>query len=250
MDTTQTEDSSHSFSSCVGGSNSNQVSVDAGEQVKSCKSDNQENNEPIADIEWTPEYEVTFFRFLRHHRPIGLARHFQMMLIVDKFSNAIGKPVSAQQLWDRLSTYYNLKMLDESEQQDEAPTETDFDLEPHVLYSDLQSKPFPRVGESDSDLDQPLAACLPGRGIESDVQSMSTDALSISNMGESCSRASTPNPTSTANSVTSSHRRNTRNKRSTLGDEDSKSSSKAGTPLGAPGVVGSGRSNRKRNSKA
>lgn len=69
----------------------------------------------LTPILWNPETEVCLFYAMRGYKPVGINKHFQMMGIHNKFSAALGHTVTSNQLWDHLSTMYNLAVLDDSE---------------------------------------------------------------------------------------------------------------------------------------
>lgn len=68
------------------------------------------------NIEWNVQHEVLFLMALRGHKPVGIAKHFQMACILDKFSSALKRvDISSQVIWDRLDTMYDMQALEGTE---------------------------------------------------------------------------------------------------------------------------------------
>ena len=65
----------------------------------------------LAQINWTPEMDVNLFYAMIDHKPVGENKHFHMIFIYEKFNNLSDKKLSAEQLWQRLSSLYDLKEL-------------------------------------------------------------------------------------------------------------------------------------------
>jgi len=65
--------------------------------------------------EWTSEEEVSLFQALRNHKPIGVSKNFQMLSIMHKIKISTGRPFTAEQIWNKLESLYQLDMLDETE---------------------------------------------------------------------------------------------------------------------------------------
>jgi MRG-binding protein len=51
------------------------------------------------EFEWGAEADVSLLQALRGHKPIGIGKHFQMLCIMEKFKQSVGKPVTATELW-------------------------------------------------------------------------------------------------------------------------------------------------------
>ncbi|KAK7100519.1 MRG/MORF4L-binding protein-like [Littorina saxatilis] len=64
---------------------------------------------------WSVEMEVNLFHAMRSHKPVGVNRHFHMVLIHEKLSSPASKKLTAKNVWDHLSTMYDLQALNESE---------------------------------------------------------------------------------------------------------------------------------------
>ncbi|XP_002131505.2 MRG/MORF4L-binding protein-like [Ciona intestinalis] len=86
-------------------------------------------------INWNSETEVCLFYAMRGQKPIGINKHFHMMCIHKKFCQSIGQTVSSDQLWQHLSTMYNLKVLDESEVSPFKNIQKEFKLPPSIINS-------------------------------------------------------------------------------------------------------------------
>ncbi|XP_060077452.1 MRG/MORF4L-binding protein-like [Ylistrum balloti] len=96
----------------------------------------------MADAE-TVEMEVSLFHAMRRHKPVGVNRHFQMLVIHDKLNNSFSRKVTSKQIWTRLFTMYDLTALNESEILPFPNKDIDFAL-PGEDFSDLFNKEFPR----------------------------------------------------------------------------------------------------------
>ncbi|XP_039251685.1 MRG/MORF4L-binding protein-like [Styela clava] len=69
----------------------------------------------VSPILWNADTEVCLFYAMRGHKPVGINKHFHMMGIHSKFAQSLGQPVTSAQIWEHLSTMYNLAVLDESD---------------------------------------------------------------------------------------------------------------------------------------
>lgn len=82
---------------------------------------------------------------LSGRRPIGVSRHFEMMLIHDKFRRVSGRDTPTHVLWHRLTELFDLDALDRREQAcfDEIPSQ-DFELPPSE-FGDLVALRMPQL---------------------------------------------------------------------------------------------------------
>lgn len=58
-------------------------------------------------------------KFLDGIRPMGVSKHFNMALLIEKFNNGpfkLSREVSSDIVWDKLKSMYNLDFLDELEE--------------------------------------------------------------------------------------------------------------------------------------
>ncbi|EGF77763.1 hypothetical protein BATDEDRAFT_27474 [Batrachochytrium dendrobatidis JAM81] len=62
---------------------------------------------------WTPEMEMTLFQAVAKYRPIGVHKHFRILNVQRFINTHMGTDISIQELWNRLSIYYNIEKLDE-----------------------------------------------------------------------------------------------------------------------------------------
>lgn len=85
--------------------------------------------------EWTTEEEIQLFLALHGLRPVGINKHFFMVLICDRLSKTLNRKINSEQIWKHLKTMYNLKALDDLEPLPFPNDETNF-----ILPPDLQSK--------------------------------------------------------------------------------------------------------------
>ena len=63
-------------------------------------------------MEWTPEMDVTLFQAVVRYKPVGVHKHFRMVNVQRFFNTNMGTALSAQDIWSRLSRYYDLAQLD------------------------------------------------------------------------------------------------------------------------------------------
>jgi len=97
-----------------------------------------------SEVHWNVDMEVNLFHAMRGHKPAGINRHFQMVSIHERLSSGI-KKLSSQDVWDHLSTLYDLRALNESEIVPFPNNEvTDFDF-PASELMELSHKSFPRT---------------------------------------------------------------------------------------------------------
>lgn len=82
----------------------------------------------VEPITWTAETEVDLFHAMKGHKPVGVDKHIQMILIQEKLSNSLNRSVSAKQIWEHLCTLYDLQALNESEVLPFPLKETEFSL--------------------------------------------------------------------------------------------------------------------------
>merc|ERR1711915_121380 len=68
-----------------------------------------------AVTEWDAEKDVSLFQALRGHKPVGIAKNFHMMCIMEKIRQSLGKPVDSRKIWYQLQELYSLDLLEETE---------------------------------------------------------------------------------------------------------------------------------------
>ncbi|KAL1415174.1 hypothetical protein MTO96_029690 [Rhipicephalus appendiculatus] len=68
--------------------------------------------EALRTLDWNVDTEVTLFRAMKGHKPIGVNRYFQMACIVEKFSEAMKKEISSQEIWDHFDDMYDMEALE------------------------------------------------------------------------------------------------------------------------------------------
>ncbi|XP_076462161.1 uncharacterized protein LOC143294662 isoform X2 [Babylonia areolata] len=93
---------------------------------------------------WNVEMEVNLFHAMRGHKPVGVNRHFHMVVIHEKLSSPTTKKLSAKDVWDHLSTMYDLQALNESEILPFPNKPLDFKL-PANIYKLSDDTDFPRM---------------------------------------------------------------------------------------------------------
>ncbi|XP_034243250.1 MRG/MORF4L-binding protein [Thrips palmi] len=68
------------------------------------------------NIDWNVHHEVQLLLALMGHKPVGVAKHFHMACILEKFSSAVKRvDISSQVIWDRLDTMYDMQALEGTE---------------------------------------------------------------------------------------------------------------------------------------
>lgn len=111
--------------------------------------------------EWSVFEEIRLFQALRHNKPVGVNKHFAIIKLVDEFNSSINKQYSISEVWNFLSTMYNIDALDDFESVPFPNEVVDFSLPesdfPDVI-SDVASESDVRNSVADSlDLEQSLA---------------------------------------------------------------------------------------------
>uniref|UniRef100_UPI00358F7C59 MRG/MORF4L-binding protein n=1 Tax=Myxine glutinosa TaxID=7769 RepID=UPI00358F7C59 len=110
---------------------------------------------PFPNTEWPfslPE-EIRAMR----ERKDGVNRHFEMMIIRDKFSEKIGRQVPSKVLWDRLNTFYDLEALNKSEVLPFPNNEQPFSLPEEIMA--VRASKNVKGGEGFNDMDKPSQPC-------------------------------------------------------------------------------------------
>lgn len=93
---------------------------------------------------WSVDMELNLFHAMRGHKPVGVNRHFNMVAIHEKMTNPNTKKLTARNVWDHLSTMYDLQALNESEIVPFPNKQLDFKL-PNGEYTQLVDADFPRM---------------------------------------------------------------------------------------------------------
>jgi len=108
----------------------------------------------------TVDGESAFFRALceAQARPVGMHRHFRMLVVQRELYNLTEQTVSMDALWKKFSTYYDIELLEGNES--EAGTEGSSMVEaeyrlPESLQEDLKVRL--ESGEFDGAVESPVA---------------------------------------------------------------------------------------------
>lgn len=91
------------------------------------------------EIDWDVNVEVLFFYAMLGYKPVGVNRHFMMLLIHNRFTGFLNHQLSSKALWDHLDTMYDMPSLHESEIIPFPNEEVDFEL-PEECHDLLLSK--------------------------------------------------------------------------------------------------------------
>jgi hypothetical protein len=58
------------------------------------------------------DFEISLFRAVIAHRPIGSSKHFAMIGMLRNLKDETGREIDNAQVWDSLAEFYNLKEMD------------------------------------------------------------------------------------------------------------------------------------------
>ncbi|KAK3879672.1 hypothetical protein Pcinc_015780 [Petrolisthes cinctipes] len=89
----------------------------------------------MTEIDWSVENEIQLFYAMMGHKPVGVNKHFQMMIIHDKLSSSLNCELSTNTIWKKLETLYDMAALDESDKLPFPNNESEFQLP--TEFSDL-----------------------------------------------------------------------------------------------------------------
>jgi len=68
------------------------------------------------DFIWDVKSELALFQFLLYHKPAGINKHFNIALTAEQLSEQLGRPVPSEAIWQRLRSMYDLKAIDDIEE--------------------------------------------------------------------------------------------------------------------------------------
>jgi len=60
----------------------------------------------------SPEGEISFFRSIMRARPVGIHRHFHVLVIRNAIQKDTGHLISTNDIWSKLKSCYNLDALE------------------------------------------------------------------------------------------------------------------------------------------
>ncbi|VEL30149.1 unnamed protein product [Protopolystoma xenopodis] len=112
--------------------------------MKSC-----ESTLSPGSFDWDLESEIKLFHALMSHKPVGVDRHFQMIYIMNYLSTSLDKPITASQVWKRLSEMYDMDELQEAEVMPFPTKLTEFALSSD--FDQLKEVSFPRAKSLNGD---------------------------------------------------------------------------------------------------
>lgn len=95
-----------------------------------------------AEKMWSVETQVSLLHAMQNHKPIGLRRHFEMVLIEGELNKHSNYKLNNNNIWNYLNSLYNLNALNESER-GEKLEQREFELPSE--FNHLMCKNFPRV---------------------------------------------------------------------------------------------------------
>ncbi|CAG2101424.1 unnamed protein product [Medioppia subpectinata] len=91
-------------------------------------------------VEWTPENEIKLFYAMRGHKPVGVAKNFHMICILDEFVKLTDKEITSKIIWNRLETMYDMETLHDNEDMPFPNVSTPFNIEDNPEFSELFAK--------------------------------------------------------------------------------------------------------------
>ncbi|CAG8537975.1 10832_t:CDS:2 [Paraglomus occultum] len=127
-------------------------------------------------IHWDPKMEIALFHAVMKNKPVGMHKHFRMLNIHRDFNANSPVKLTIPELWERLSQYFALDLLDDMEyeyedEDNETNSLTEFSL-PNEEYDHLipdQRKPSMSSGST-----PPPIQMRPGRRRDSSPTPSST----------------------------------------------------------------------------
>ncbi|CAG7819132.1 unnamed protein product [Allacma fusca] len=85
-------------------------------------------------IVWNEETEPILFRNVLKLKPVGPMKHWRMLLVRKRVSQALDYPVSSHAIWNHLSTLFDMKALDDMETADRVEKVEAFSLPRSFQY--------------------------------------------------------------------------------------------------------------------
>jgi len=101
----------------------------------------------MISMKWTAQLEIGLLYEVLKHRPIGINRHFEMLHLHANLNRewSIDRHIAVKDIWNHLSTLYDLKALNELADLPFPNAEAEFSLPDSPLYSELKENKFPRL---------------------------------------------------------------------------------------------------------
>lgn len=122
--------------------------------------------------DWTIQDEMALFQALRFNKPVGVNKHFAIIKIVEHLKSG-GKNSTVTDIWSHLSSFYDIKALDEFETIP-FPNEVNDFLLPENEFPDVSSD----IG-SESDVRNSVADSLDLEQSLSETKSSKTKSSSL-----------------------------------------------------------------------
>ncbi|XP_037075640.1 MRG/MORF4L-binding protein-like [Pollicipes pollicipes] len=91
-------------------------------------------------ITWSVENEIHLFDAMTGYKPVGVNKHFQMLMILERFCSRVRQDVPAAVIWDRLNQLYDMTALDELENLPFPNKQSEFGLPADEFDSLMQEK--------------------------------------------------------------------------------------------------------------
>jgi len=91
-------------------------------------------------IAWNVENEIHLFDAMIGHKPVGVNKHFQMLMILERFCTRVQREVPSEVLWEKLEKLYDMTALDEMETLPFPNAQSEFNLPSEEFDSLIQAK--------------------------------------------------------------------------------------------------------------
>uniref|UniRef100_A0A2P2I3X7 Chromatin modification-related protein EAF7-like n=1 Tax=Hirondellea gigas TaxID=1518452 RepID=A0A2P2I3X7_9CRUS len=151
-------------------------------------------------IEWTVNNEIQLFHAMTGHKPIGINKHFHMLMIHSKLSESLNRELYSRTIWDKLETLYDLAALDDNDRQ--ALPKGD------IAEFSLPSDYLPSIGSEDINTSTNIVTSTPVSALTPSSATLcnTSSAITLTTSSTHSSNTTTPisNSTSATRSVSSS----------------------------------------------
>ncbi|XP_043218648.1 MRG/MORF4L-binding protein-like [Amphibalanus amphitrite] len=139
---------------------------------------------PSRSLSWSAETEIHLFDAMTGYKPVGVNKHFQMLMILERFCSRVQQDVPAAAIWERLNQLYDMSALDDLEALPFPNSQTEFGL-PADEFETLMAARLRRADQTaEQHRDEPRR-----RRARDDTGSSSTREKRRSDAGDSVRRA-------------------------------------------------------------
>ncbi|KAL3319208.1 hypothetical protein Ciccas_002126 [Cichlidogyrus casuarinus] len=102
---------------------------------------------PLTQFKWTPDAEIKLFQSLIFFKPLGINRHFNIMLIAHYLSAALAQSVKISDIYSHLNTLYDMKELNQAEESPFSEVPVDFQM-PSDLLLEAEKRPLKEIASA------------------------------------------------------------------------------------------------------